>query len=65
MDDIEHITKLNIENKLAKDRKLIKIWKPRALTVFGKIIVIKSLLISGFIHNLLSLPSPTDIVKSV
>ena len=38
--------------------KLINIWSGRYLTPFGKIIIIKSLLISKITHVLLSLPTP-------
>ena len=58
--NLTNITDLNIEPKLLEIEKLIRIWQLRNLTLIGKITIIKSLLISKFIHILLSLPSPTD-----
>ena len=58
--DLENITLLNIEPKLIEIDKLINIWQTRNLTLIGKIILIKSLFISKFIHILLSLPSPNE-----
>ena len=52
------ITDINIENKIIDIDKLIQIWNERNLTPYGKIIIIKSLLISKITHVLLSLPSP-------
>ena len=40
-------------------QKLIRIWSTRNLTPYGKVTIIKSLLISKIIHMLLSLPSTT------
>ena len=56
--DLKNITDLNIEPKVLEIQKLIRIWQLRNLTLIGKITIIKSLLISKFIHILLSLPSP-------
>ena len=53
-----HITELNIENKILEIQKLIYLWNARNLTPYGKITIIKSLLISKITHVLLSLPSP-------
>ena len=58
--DLENITQLNIEPKLLDMERLIRIWQLRNLTLIGKIIIIKSLLVSKFIHILLSLPSPNE-----
>ena len=54
-----NITDLNIEIKLGEIHKLIGLWNARNLTPYGKIMIIKSLLISKVTHILLSLPSPT------
>ena len=53
-----NITELNIEGKIGEIQKLICLWNARNLTPYGKIIIVKSLLISKVIHILLSLPSP-------
>ena len=47
-------------------KKLIRIWQSRNLTPYGKITIIKSLLMSKFTHMLLSLLSPsTELVKEL
>ena len=56
--DFENITERNIDIKLKEIHKLIQIWNGRFLTPFGKVVIIKSLLISKITHVLLSLPSP-------
>ena len=60
VNDLDNITELNIEPKLSEIDTLIKIWRNRNLTLVGKVVLIKSLLISKFIHILLSLPSPKE-----
>ena len=60
IDKFDDITDLNINLKKIEIQKLIAIWNARFLTPFGKITVVKSLLISKIIHVLLSLPSPSD-----
>ena len=52
------ITELNINRKMGEIRKLIRIWSMRNLTPYGKVSIIKSLLMSKITHMLLSLPSP-------
>ena len=54
------ITELNLDTKIKEIQKLIKIWNARFLTPFGKIVIIKSLLISKITHVPLSLPSPNQ-----
>ena len=60
IDKFDNITELNIAAKIKEIQKLIKIWNARFLTPFGKVVIIKSLLISKITHVLLSLPSPTQ-----
>ena len=60
--DLDKITCLNIEPKLLEIEVLIRMWRTRNLTLIGKITLIKSLFISKFIHILLSLPSPSEIL---
>ena len=59
LENMENITKINIYRKLGDVKKLIRIWHARNLTPYGKITIIKSLLMSKFTHMLLSLPSPS------
>ena len=59
--DINHmkeITEINIFKKVCEIKKLIRIWQCRNLTPYGKVTIIKSLLLSKITHILLSLPSP-------
>ena len=49
---------LNIYRKMGEIRKLISIWSSRNLTPYGKVSIIKSLLMSKITHMLLSLSSP-------
>ena len=60
IDDFNNITDININNKIREIQKLVYIWSSRNLTPYGKITIIKSLLISKITHILLSLPSPNQ-----
>ena len=55
------ITDLNIYRKMGEIRTLIRVWGSRNLTPYGKVSIIKSLLMSKITHVLLSLPSPSVI----
>ena len=59
VNNLDEITDSNIEAKIGEIQRLITLWNARNLTPYGKIIVIKSLLISKITHVLLSLPSPS------
>ena len=59
MNKLNEITDLNIQRKIGEIQKLIRIWSSRNLTPYGKVTIIKSLLISKITHMLLSLPSPS------
>ena len=59
VNNLDKITDLNIESKIGEIQRLITLWNARNLTPYGKIIVIKSLLISKITHVLLSIPSPS------
>ena len=59
INNFSNITDQNIDGKIKEIQKLIFIWNGRYLTPYGKIIIIKSLLISKITHVLLSLPSPS------
>ena len=56
--NMKTITDQNIENKILEINKTIAIWSGRNITPVGKIILIKSILISKITHILLSLPTP-------
>ena len=57
--DLKNVTEINIRPRLMQIEKEIVQWRRRYLTPFGKITVIKSLLISKLVHLLLALPNPT------
>lgn len=48
--DLYYATKLSWENKLTKLQKLLDNWRSRNLTIFGRIIVVKSLALSIIVH---------------
>ena len=48
----------NFEEKFCKARKIIKGWKNRFLSLTGKIVIIKTLLIPLFTHIFTALPNP-------
>ena len=50
----------NYDRKLIEIKNLIKHWQSRKLTVFGRITVIKSLLVPKITHLFMSLPNPTE-----
>ena len=56
--ELYHKTEMNLESRMKEIRSLINIWTPRILTLFGRITIITSVLISKITHILLSLPNP-------
>ena len=58
--DLKNITDLNITKKMNSMKQEMQLWSKRYLTPFGKIIVIKSLVVSKIVHILQSLPSPSE-----
>ena len=53
-------------SKINDIKKLIRTWSSRLLTPYGKVAIVKSLLLSKITHILLSLPSPEpDILKTI
>ena len=64
--DLKDVSNINIENKMAAMQNEINKWTKRDLTPFGKIVVIKTLILSKIVHILIALPSPSNkIVKKV
>ena len=45
---------------MAEIKNLIRVWSTRKLTPYGKVTIVKSLLLSKITHILLSLPSPEN-----
>ena len=61
---LHELTEINLELKIEKIKKLIRTWSTRKLTPYGKVTIVKSLLLSKITHILLSLPSPnTNTIK--
>ena len=59
--DLHEIVPINFENKLNEIRKVLSAWSRRNLTpFFGKITVIKSLVLSKITYLLPNLPDPDD-----
>ena len=57
--DLKDITDKNIMKKLTQMTIELNQWSKRDLTPFGRITVIKTLILSKIVHILISLPSPT------
>ena len=55
---INDISNLNYVKKLEKAKARVKFWKSRDLTVFGKVTIIKSLLMAQFVYLIVPLPRP-------
>ena len=55
---LNELTEINLDLKIEKIKKLIRTWSIRNLTPYGKVTIVKSLLLSKITHILLSLPSP-------
>ena len=58
--DVLEIVTINFENKLNGMKKVLNAWSRRDLTPFGRITVIKSLVISKITHLLMNLPDPEE-----
>jgi uncharacterized protein YnzC (UPF0291/DUF896 family) len=56
--DVSKIWELNSNEIKTKCEHTFNTWSKRNLTLFGKITVIKSLIISRFVHLFISLPNP-------
>jgi hypothetical protein len=58
--NLNEIGNLNFNDKLTTILRALQLWKKRKLTPFGKITVIKSILISKITHLLIALPDPPE-----
>ena len=56
---------LNWSLKLEKVKSILKFWKMRNLTYFGKVVVIKSLIVSQFVYVTSVLPYPKNIIPTL
>jgi hypothetical protein len=55
---IEDLVKLNFEKKKQKIKDIVHSWSKRSLTLFGKVTIIKSLIIPQITYLLSILPNP-------
>ena len=63
---LAEITHTNYELKLEKAKGWVKNWSRRDLTLYGKITIIKSLILSQFSYLAVPLPRPSDqMIKSI
>ena len=64
--EVFDIWDVNTAPYINKAKNLIQQWSKRKLTLFGRIIFIKSLVLSKFIHLFLALPNPPgELVKKI
>ena len=55
----------NFQDKLDNMKKLTNIWSSRGLSIYGKVTIIKSLLIPKLVYVSSLLPTPSNIIKQV
>ena len=55
---VHEIVLINYENKLSEIRKLLNTWSKRNIIPFGKITVIKTMVIFKITHLFINLPDP-------
>ena len=55
----------NFIEKLDSIKKLINIWSSRGLSIYGKVTIIKSLIIPKFVYIASLLPTPKDAIKEL
>ena len=59
------ISEKNFKDKIFKMKKLINIWSSRGLSLYGKVTVIKSLVLPKLVYISSLLPTPQTIIKEV
>ena len=55
----------NFKERLEDTKKLINIWSSRGLSIYGKVTVIKSLLLPKFVYITSLLPTPNNVIKDL
>ena len=63
--DIKLLHEKKIIERLDNVNKLINIWSSRGLSIYGKVTIIKSLIIPKFVYISSLLPVPKEIVKEL
>ena len=61
----EHVRRLNWEGKIEKVNNILKTWKMRHLTCYGKIIIIKCLIVPQIVYVATVVPMPEYICKGL
>ena len=59
------MTKLNLENKLDEIKKNINCWSCRNLTLFGKVVILKTLVLSQIVNICSVIYVPDNFIKEV
>jgi len=57
------IVRMNWETKLQKIQRMVDNWKKRNLTLFGRVLIVKTLLISQVINLITYCSVPQPIIK--
>jgi hypothetical protein len=57
----EDLIKLNYDEKKVKIKNIIQSWSKRSLTLFGKVTIIKSLIVPQLTYLLSVLPNPGQV----
>ena len=57
--------KKNVNERLRDIKKLANIWSSRGLSIYGKVTVIKSLILPKLIYISSLLPTPNNIIKEL
>ena len=63
--DTKLLHEKNFIERMDSVKKLVNLWSSRGLTVYGKVTVIKSLIIPKFVYILSLLPAPKEIVQEL
>ena len=63
--DLHNIPHINYDKALAKAKKVINSWKYRNLTPIGKITVIKTLILSKFVHLFMIIPISNTFLNNI
>ncbi len=63
--DKEKCYEKNWTEKIEKMKLVLEKWKSRSLTIFGKILIIKTLVISKMVHTMSILNTPEEIIKDI
>ena len=58
--DLNNMSKLNFNLLIEKINKILSQWRRHSVTPLGKITVLKTLILSNFIHLFTTLPSPPE-----